>query len=175
MIRSCTDDDIQVIYEIINDAAEAYRGVIPEDQWHNPYMSISYLTSEIEDGVAFQGYADRDDHLLGVMGVQEKDDVCLIRHAYVRTIARRQGVGGQLLEHLCRNVHKPILLGTWKTASWAISFYEKYGFKDVGPKATAQLLKTYWSIPARQIEASIVLADNRWKTLSRKINNTKNF
>ena len=165
MIRTCTDGDLQEIYEIINDAAEAYRGVIPEDQLYNPYMSFSYLTSEIEDGVTFQGYADHDDHLLGVMGVQEKEDVFLIRHAYVRTLARRQGVGSQLLKHLCSNIDKPILIGTWKAAVWAISFYEKHGFKDVGPKDAILLLNTYWSIPASQIEASIVLADNRWKNL----------
>ena len=165
MIRPCNDDDIQDIYEIINDAAKAYRGVIPDDQWHYPYMSNAYLNSEVEDGVAFQGFVDSDNNLLGVMGVQEKDDVFLIRHAYVRTLARGQGVGGQLLKHLCRNIDKPFLIGTWKAASWAISFYEKHGFKDVGPKETARLLKTYWSIPARQIEFSIVLADVRWKYL----------
>ena len=166
MIRPCNDDDIQDIYEIINDAAKAYRGVIPDDQWHDPYMSNAYLTSEVEDGVTFQGFVDSDNNLLGVMGVQEKDDVVLIRHAYVRTLARGQGVGGQLLKHLCRNIDKPFLIGTWKAASWAISFYEKHGFKDVGPKETARLLKTYWSIPARQIETSIVLADDRWRRLS---------
>ena len=163
MIRPCNVGDIQDIYEIINDAAKAYKGVIPDDQWHDPYMSSGYLASEVEDGVVFQGFVDSDNNLLGVMGIQEKCDVFLIRHAYVRTLARRQGIGGQLLQHLCQNVEKPFLIGTWKAASWAISFYAKHGFKDVGPKETARLLKVYWSVPTRQIESSIVLADDRWK------------
>ena len=104
MIRPCNDGDIRDIYEIINDAAKAYKGVIPDDQWHDPYMSSGYLTSEVEDGVVFQGFVDSDNNLLGVMGIQEKCDVFLIRHAYVRTLARRNGVGRHLLQHLCPNL-----------------------------------------------------------------------
>ena len=165
MIRKCNISDLGQIIEIINDAAEAYRGVIPEDQWQEPYMSESYLTAEIDDGVVFQGFMDFNDRFLGVIGLQDKGDVFLIRHAYVRTLDRRQGIGGQLLYHVTQNIDKPFLVGTWKAAAWAISFYQKHDFKDVGSLEAERLLKTYWSIPVRQIETSIVLADDRWKTL----------
>ena len=155
--------DVSIIYEIINDSAEAYREVIPKDLWNEPYMSLTYLNSEIEAGVVFFGLTGGGGRLLGVMGIQDKKDVFLIRHAYVRTTSRRQGIGAQLLTHLTRNFDKPLLVGTWKAAHWAISFYEKYGFEDVGPAETARMLKTYWSISARQVETSIVLADGRWR------------
>ena len=163
MIRKCAIDDVRTIIEIINDAAKAYRGVIPDDRWQEPYMSEPYLTAELDDGVVFQGFTGVGDRLLGVIGVQDKVDVFLIRHAYVRTLARRQGIGGQLLEHVTQDIDKPFLVGTWKAAIWAISFYEKHGFKDVGQQETERLLKTYWSIPTRQIETSVVLADDRWR------------
>jgi len=165
MIRLCTSEDTTAIFEIINDGAEAYRGVIPEDRWHEPYMSLEYLTSEIADGVEFSGMEDEAGQLAGVMGIQDKGDVYLIRHAYVRTAARRAGIGAALLSHLTQVTDKPFLIGTWKAASWAISFYEKHGFQDVGPEETVRLLETYWSIPARQVETSIVLADERWRKL----------
>jgi GNAT superfamily N-acetyltransferase len=126
-------------------------------------MSEPYLTAELDDGVVFQGLTGVGDRLLGVIGVQDKVDVFLIRHAYVRTLARRQGIGGQLLDHVTQDIDKPFLVGTWKAAIWAKSFYEKHGFKDVGQPETERLLKTYWSIPTRQIETSVVLADNRWR------------
>lgn len=163
MIRYCAIADIPVIYEIINDSAEAYRGVIPEDRWNEPYMSFAYLKSEIEADVVFLGYTEGGGRLLGVMGIQDKGDVFLIRHAYVRTRSRRQGIGAHLLAYLIKHYDKPLLVGTWKAANWAISFYEKFGFEDVGQAATIRLLKTYWSIPARQVESSIVLADDRWR------------
>ena len=168
MIRKCTIDDIGEIIEIINDAAEAYRGVIPEDRWQEPYMSKPYLTAELDDGVIFHGLGDIADNLLGVVGIQDKDDVSLIRHAYVRTLARRQGIGGQLLNYITKGVEKPLLVGTWKAAVWAISFYEKHGFKAVDRQETERLLKTYWSIPKRQIDTSIVLADDRWRAFREK-------
>jgi GNAT superfamily N-acetyltransferase len=125
-------------------------------------MSESYLTAELDDGVVFQGFTGVGDRLLGVIGVQDKVDVFLIRHAYVRTLARRQGIGGQLLDHVTQDIEKPFLVGTWKAAIWAISFYE-HGFKVVGQQETERLLKTYWSIPTRQIKTSVVLADDRWR------------
>ena len=163
MIRPCTNIDMNEIADVINDAAEAYRGVIPDDRWHDPYMSLTYLAEEIEDNVIFHGYTDDHHHLLGVIGIQDKGEVSLIRHAYVRTFTRRKGIGSKLLKYVTKNIEKPLLVGTWKKAVWAISFYEKHGFKTVGSEKTVRLLSTYWSIPARQVETSIVLANDRWK------------
>lgn len=163
MIRLCTNADVTLILNIINDAAEAYRGVIPDDRWHDPYMLESYLKKEINEGVVFHGYLDGGEQLTGVMGIQDKRDVALIRHAYVRTKIRREGIGSQLLDHVIQIVDKPLLVGTWKAAHWAISFYEKHGFRDVGHTETRRLLSTYWSIPTRQLETSVVLADASWQ------------
>ena len=142
---------------IVNAAAEAYRGIIPADCWHEPYMPAAELDAEIAAGVAFSGYAV-DGVLVGVMGVQRVRDVELIRHAYVAPAGQRRGVGAALLEHLTARVDRRILVGTWAAATWAIAFYERYGFARVDPADTAPLLRDYWSIPERQIDSSVVLA-----------------
>ncbi len=147
--------------ETINDAAQAYKGVIPEDCWNEPYMSSEELRVEIEDGVVFWGL-EQDGQLLGIMGIQDKDDLTLIRHAYVRTQAQKLGIGTTLLQHLENITEKPILIGTWAAASWAISFYEKNGYTVVSEEEKNRLLAKYWSIQKRQIETSVVLANQRW-------------
>ena len=161
MIRLCIGDDVEDIYTIINDAAEAYRGIIPEDRWHVPYMPRDELKSEIEAGVVFWG-CEQDGELAGVMGIQDIQDVTLIRHAYVRTARRNRGIGGRLLRELREKTGRPLLIGTWDDAVWAIRFYETYGFQLVTPDEKNRLLKKYWSIPERQVETSVVLADRRW-------------
>ena len=163
MIRLCKNADLRQILDIINDSAEAYRGVIPKDCWQEPYMRNSYLNKEITEGVIFHGYHHSGDRLKGVMGVQEKRDVTLIRHAYVRTKFRREGIGSRLLNHVIESVDRPLLVGTWKAAHWAISFYEKQGFRVLDQTETNRLLSSYWSIPMRQVETSIVLANAGWK------------
>ena len=165
MIRPCNTSDFETMYSIINDAAETYHGVIPEDCWHVPYMSKDELSHEIDQGVVFWGYEEAG-QLIGIMGIQDVKDVTLIRHAYVRTAKRNQGIGGKLLSALCRKLTRPTLVGTWADAVWAIRFYEKHGFRRVTPQEKTQLLKTYWSIPDRQIDTSVVLADQRWFDLS---------
>lgn len=161
IIRICTDDDIDAVSEIINDAAQAYRNIIPADRWKEPYMDKEELCSEIRDGVVFSGF-EEEGKLLGVMGLQDKGEVCLIRHAYVRSALRRKGLGELLLRHLEGAAEKPILMGTWREAYWAVRFYEKYGYTLVDPAEKDRLLRTYWSIPERQVETSVVLADERW-------------
>jgi len=165
MIRPCHTSDVETMYAIINDAAEAYRGVIPEDRWRVPYMSKDELNHEIDHGVVFWGYEEAG-QLIGVMGIQDVKDVTLIRHAYVRTAKRNQGIGGRLLSELRKKTTRPTLVGTWADARWAIRFYEKHGFRVVTPQEKERLLKTYWSIPDRQIDTSVVLADHRWFDLS---------
>jgi len=167
MIRKCEARDLQSIYEIVNDAAIAYKGVIPADRWHEPYMPMEELTEQISDGVAFSGY-EEDGELVGVMGIQDKGEVCLIRHAYVRTSARRKGIGAALLRHLLAATEKPVLIGTWNDASWAIGFYRKNGFRELSRAETEALLRRFWKIPARQVETSIVLADSRWPSATWK-------
>jgi N-acetylglutamate synthase-like GNAT family acetyltransferase len=161
MIRSTTDKDFEEIFNIINDSAIAYKGVIPPDRWHEPYMTKEELKTQIEDGVRFSCYVDQDE-MIGVMGIQDKTDVELIRHAYVRTKQRNQGIGTRLLQELINNSTKPILIGTWKAASWAIRFYEKNGFCLVDEAEKTRLLKRYWKIPDRQVETSVVLVDERY-------------
>jgi GNAT superfamily N-acetyltransferase len=156
-IRRCRDDERAAILAIVNAAAEAYRGVIPPDRWREPYMPAGELDAEIAAGVEFWGYEDRGE-LLGVMGIQPVRDVVLIRHAYVAPRAQRGGVGGALLEHLTRATDEPLLVGTWAAAGWAIGFYRRHGFEPVSPERAATLLQTYWSIPERQVETSVVLA-----------------
>ncbi len=165
MIRRCEDRDFESIWAIINDGAQAYRGTIPEDRWTEPYMSREKLRHEIDDGVVFWGYQDAG-NLLGVMGLQQVRDVTLIRHAYVRTSNQKLGVGAQLLSHLRLLTERPVLIGTWADAVWAIRFYEKHGFQVVSTSEKVRLLKKYWSIPVRQIETSVVLADAKWRELS---------
>ena len=145
------------MFSIINDAAQAYKGIIPADRWHDPYMPMEELKGQIADGIVFSGY-EAGGELLGVMGVQDKGDVTLIRHAYVRTSARRKGIGEKLLRHLETTTRKPVLIGTWADAAWAIRFYEKNGYRVVSRAETDRLLRRYWSIPERQIETSVVLA-----------------
>jgi N-acetylglutamate synthase-like GNAT family acetyltransferase len=163
MIRQCVEKDFDAIYAIINDAASAYKGVIPPDCWHEPYMSKDYLRHELDSGVKFWGYEQNKD-LAGVMGIQDVQDVTLIRHAYVRTRYRNTGIGGKLLSHLKTLTTKPVLIGTWAAAVWAIRFYEKHGLRLVIPEEKDRLLKKYWSISERQIETSVVLVDNKWKS-----------
>jgi N-acetylglutamate synthase-like GNAT family acetyltransferase len=160
-IRRCLDEDFETIYHIVNEAAEAYKGVIPADRWKEPYMSRMELQHEIHDGVRFWGY-EENGKLLGVMGVQDVSDVSLIRHAYVRTANQNQGIGKKLLAYLCSQSTRPFLVGTWAAATWAIGFYEKHGFKQVTKATKDMLLRKYWSIPERQVETSVVLADDRW-------------
>jgi GNAT superfamily N-acetyltransferase len=161
VIRPCTDRDFDAIYAIVNDAAQAYKGVIPADRWHDPYMPAAELRQAIAAGIEFWGFESAG-ALLGVMGIQPVRDVTLIRHAYVRTTQRRHGVGGQLLRFLMTRTSSPILIGTWAAAAWAIRFYEKHGFRLVTPEEKDRLLPTYWGVPPRQIETSVVLGDQRW-------------
>ncbi len=158
-ITPIDENDFEAVYEVINDAASAYKGVIPSDVWHEPYMSKEELAEEIRDGVKFYSYREGS-AILGVMGIQDKADVDLIRHAYVRTNRRNKGVGGALLSHLTRNAGKPVLVGTWKAATWAIRFYEQHGFILVSEDQKNVLLRKYWSVNQRQIETSVVLADH---------------
>jgi GNAT superfamily N-acetyltransferase len=157
-IRLCQADERDDILSIVNAAAEAYRGVIPADRWHEPYMSGDELDHECAAGVVFWGYAERG-RLAGVMGLQEVRDVSLIRHAYVAPAKQREGVGGKLLTHIQQISTKPMLVGTWATATWAIRFYQRHGFALVSPARKTALLQSYWSIPERQIETSVVLAN----------------
>lgn len=158
MIRKCTNHDFNSIYAIINDAAQAYKGVIPEDCWKEPYMCRDELSHEIGQGVQFWGYDDNGE-LIGVMGMQNVLDVTLIRHAYVLKSKQKTGIGGKLLEFLRRQTSRPILIGTWEAAFWAVHFYERHGFNFVPQREKEQLLKKYWSVPDRQIETSVVLAE----------------
>lgn len=159
MIRKCRGNETDNIYSIINDAARAYIGVIPADRLNDPYMSMDELRHEISDGVEFWGY-EEDGELAGVMGIQNVKDVTLIRHAYVRTARRNHGIGAALLSFLRTLTERPILIGTWADADWAIRFYVKHGFSRVSTEEKNRLLKTYWSIPDRQVETSVVLKEN---------------
>lgn len=163
MIRHCVERDFQEILNVINDGAQAYKGVIPLDRWKEPYMSKRELKFEIKDGVAFSAW-ETDGRLVGVMGVQEVEDVCLIRHAYVRTDYRSLGIGSRLLSHFKQTTSRPILIGTWADAAWAIRFYEKHGFLIVGSQEKDILLRRYWKIPRRQVETSVVLTDGKCQT-----------
>jgi GNAT superfamily N-acetyltransferase len=150
-------DDRDAILRIVNAAAEAYRGVIPADRWHEPYMPAEELDGELEAGVAFWG-CDLDGELVGVMGIQPVRDVDLIRHAYVSPEHQRHGIGGALLERLAGSATRRMLVGTWAAAEWAIAFYERHGFELLPPADAAALLRRYWTIPKRQIETSVVLS-----------------
>jgi N-acetylglutamate synthase-like GNAT family acetyltransferase len=161
MLRRCDDRHFETIYTIINDGAQAYKGVIPADRWTEPYMSRDKLRHEIEEGITFWG-CEENGELAGVMGLQQVQDVTLIRHAYVRTASRNQGIGGKLLSHLRTITSCPVLIGTWADAVWAIAFYEKHGFRVVDAREKTVLLGKYWKIPDRQVETSVVLADAQW-------------
>ncbi|MDA8101304.1 MAG: GNAT family N-acetyltransferase [Nitrospiraceae bacterium] len=160
MIRRCETKDIDTVYAIINDAAQAYKGHIPADRWNDPYMSREHLQHELNAGVAFWGY-EENGLLLGVMGIQDVQEVTLIRHAYVRTASRSKGIGGKLITHLKTLTKRPMLVGTWAAATWAVGFYEKHGFSLVTRREKERLLRRYWNIPERQVETSVVLADGR--------------
>ena len=164
MIRRCEDGDFELIWTIINDGAQAYQGIIPADRWTEPYMSREKLRREIDSGVVFWGQ-EQTSVLAGVMGIQRVRDVTLIRHAYVLSSSQKQGIGGQLLAHLLKQTSGPVLIGTWADAIWAIRFYERYGFQRVSSKEKDRLLKEYWTIPKRQVETSVVLADSKWRGL----------
>ena len=167
MITPCTASHIPEILAIVNDAARAYRGHVPEDCLHEPYMSEAELRGEIAAGVRFWGWFE-DDELLGVMGIQDVQDVALVRHAYVATHARRGGIGGKLLDHLMSLASRPVLVGTWRAAAWAIDFYARHGFRLVTDEEKNFLLEKYWTISERQIETSVVLVDARWRKLAGK-------
>ncbi len=162
MIRRSDDRDLETIWAIINEAAQAYKGIIPEDRWTEPYMPLEKLRREIDDGIVFWGY-EENGTLLAVMGIQLIQDVTLIRHAYVRNESQKLGLGGKLLSHLREMANGPVLIGTWADAVWAIRFYEKHNFHLVDAEEKDRLLRTYWTVPDRQIETSVVLADSRWR------------
>jgi GNAT superfamily N-acetyltransferase len=161
VIRPYRDTDFDEVLAVVNDAAVAYRGAIPDDCWSEPYMTAEELASEMAAGVAFQVY-EEDDRLLGMMGLQEVADVVLIRHAYVRTAHQGRGIGSQLLAHLAGRTTEPVLIGTWADATWAVRFYEGHGFRLVQGGEKDALLGRYWTIPPRQAEVSVVLADGNW-------------
>ena len=160
-IRKSREADFPAKLAIINDAAQAYRGVIPADRWHEPYMPAAELDAEIADGVVFW-VAQEAERLLGVMGIQDKGEVALVRHAYVSPAAQKTGIGTRLLKHVEGLARKPVLVGTWAAASWAIEFYRQNGFSVVPEDEKSRLLRKYWSIPERQVETSVVLANARW-------------
>jgi GNAT superfamily N-acetyltransferase len=147
---------VEAIYTVINDGAEAYRGVIPEDCWHEPYMPREELLSELDAGVQFWGL-EKEGQLAGVMGRQEFTEVTLIRHAYVLTDFQRQGIGRRLLARLLQDLKPPVLVGTWAAAWWAVKFYGNHGFRLVTPVEKDRLLRAHWTISDRQIETSVVL------------------
>src|SRR5260370_14110928 len=155
MIRRCDGRDFEVIWAIINDGAQAYKGTIPADRWTEPYMSREKLQKEIDEGVVFWGYEEGGE-LAGVMGIQEVRDVTLVRHAYVRTSSQKQGIGGQLLSHLREMASRPILIGTWADAAWAIQFYVRHGFQLVGGEEKDRLLKQYSAILERRLDTWVV-------------------
>jgi N-acetylglutamate synthase-like GNAT family acetyltransferase len=161
VIRESREDELSAMLAIINAAAQAYKGVIPADCWHEPYMPRDELLQEIAAGIRFW-VAEESGRVTGVMGIQDKGDVALVRHAYVAPAAQRKGVGARLLRHVQGLADKPILIGTWRDATWAIDFYRRNGFTLVTDRDKDVLLRRFWSIPARQIETSVVLADRRW-------------
>ncbi|HMF31504.1 MAG TPA: GNAT family N-acetyltransferase [Candidatus Lokiarchaeia archaeon] len=161
LIRPTSPEDFSTIFAVINAAAQAYKGHIPADRWKEPYMPEEELTREISAGVVFWG-AEEGGVLVGLMGLQEVQDVDLIRHAYVRPDWQGEGVGGRLLAHLLSIADRPTLVGTWAAATWAIHFYEDHGYQLVGKKTKNRLLQKYWVISARQVETSVVLADQTW-------------
>jgi GNAT superfamily N-acetyltransferase len=167
MIRRCDERDFELIWTIVNDGAQAYRGVIPSDRWTEPYMPAEKLRHEIDAGVVFWGYEEAG-ILAGVMGIQQVEVVTLIRHAYVRSRSQKLGFGGKLLTHLMGLAQGPILVGTWADAIWAIRFYQRHNFQLVGAEEKKRLLRKYWTIPHRQIETSVVLADPIWHETQRR-------
>lgn len=163
MIRKLTDADFQAILNVVNEAATAYKGKIPADRWKEPYMPKEELREEIQSSVQFYGYFESN-MLIAVMGIQQVNDVTLIRHAYTLTSQQRKGIGEKLLNHLLSLAEtQRILVGTWETAPWAIRFYQKHGFQLVSTEEKNKLLKKYWNIPKRQVQTSVVLEHKRLK------------
>lgn len=156
IITECNKNDFMEIYEIINDAAKAYKSIIPEDRYHEPYMTEEELETQINQGVKFWCYK-KNKVIMGVMGIQDKGEVTLIRHAYVKTMYRKSGIGSELLRQLLNTTDKPVLIGTWADASWAIDFYQKHGFRLTSSSEKEKLLRRFWNIPERQVETSVVL------------------
>lgn len=157
MIRGLLPNELKSMFFVINEAAEAYRGVIPNDRWKEPYLSISEIKREIEQGVKFYGLW-KDNLLVAVMGIQPVNNVTLIRHSYVLPNYQRKGVGKKLLVYLLSLVQtSEVLVGTWEAAKWAIRFYENQGFRLVSNEEKDRFLRKYWNIPERQIETSVVL------------------
>jgi N-acetylglutamate synthase-like GNAT family acetyltransferase len=146
MIRKCTASDFERIYEIINNGAQAYKGFIPAEYWKEPYMSRDELRHELDDGIEMWGY-EKNGELVGVMGIQHRQNVTLIRHAYVCTYRQNHGVGGELLSRLKQLTDEPLLIATWSNAIWAIRFYEKHGFRRVSREEGNRLQRKYWSSP----------------------------
>jgi GNAT superfamily N-acetyltransferase len=165
LIRPCDDTDISEIFEIVNDAATAYKGVIPADRYDETYMSMGELREQIAEGVRFWGW-EEGGRLEAVMGIQKSKDATLVRHAYVRTASRRKGLGGKLLQYLLGQADPPVLVGTWAAAKWAVQFYEKNGFVLADEAEKNRLLRAYWKVPDRQIETSVVLRFARHKGLA---------
>jgi GNAT superfamily N-acetyltransferase len=161
MIRPCTSGECDEIRAVINDAAEAYRNVVAADCWHDPYMSREEVGRELDESVRFWGFFEGD-LLVAVMGLQLVGDVALVRHAYTRPASQGRGMGSALLAHLRQRTDRPVLVGTWKAAAWAVGFYQHHGFRLVDDRRKDVLLRRYWTVPGRQIEESVVLADERW-------------
>lgn len=161
-MRPCVEGDFESIWEVINDGALAYRGVIPADRLRDPYMTREHLRTEIAEGVLFWA-CERDGAMAAAMGIQYVEDVTLIRHAYVRTAHQREGLGSRMLAHLRAMARGPLLIGTWADAAWAIRFYERHGFEVVSHEDKERLLRKYWRIPERQVETSVVLAESGWQ------------
>ena len=157
MIIEYKKNDTSKILNIINDASLRYKGIIPENCWHEPYMSEQELIDEFNNKIHMFGY-HKNNKLIGVIGVQEVKDVILIRHAYTLTAYQGKGTGSALLKYLLKkNQNSRILVGTWRHATWAVRFYEKFGFVLHAKEQSALLLKKYWKIPSKQIENSVVL------------------
>lgn len=163
MILKCEQTDLKEICDIINDAAVAYKGIIPDDRWREPYMPEEELQKQFDEGVQFWCWKENGE-TMGIMGIQYKEDVTLIRHAYVRSTYRNKGIGSKLLAHLNSIATTPVLIGTWAEATWAIEFYKKHGFHLLSRSEINTLLRKYWSIPKRQVETSVVLANASWKS-----------
>ena len=160
MFQICSESDFDSTFNVINSAAIAYKGIIPADRWKEPYMSQKELAEEIDSGVIFWCYKEND-NILGVMGIQDVKDVTLIRHAYTVPSYQRKGIGSKLLQHLGSLTKRPLLMGTWADAEWAVQFYEKHGFNLVTEKEKDILLRKYWNIPERQVETSVVLSNTQ--------------
>jgi GNAT superfamily N-acetyltransferase len=156
-IERCGPDEVPEILSIVNEAAEAYRGAIPPDCWQQPYMPLEELRHELAEGVEFWGLREGK-RLVGVMGLQDVGDVALVRHAYTRTSAQGKGIGTALIAHLLSLTDRPVLVGTWKAATWAVRFYQRRGFRLVSEEEKAKLLRRYWKISDRQLEESVVLS-----------------